>query len=168
MPPTVLSKWQSPKARVISGVPVEKAKISRFATGHIKDQSSLRSGSLPKRPGMCGSVAANPVATSRFAMDHITSDRDPHIRNSHAYLISSEILHQMTLAHEARNRHIQSDALDEIGLGLDLHDQWWWSDAIDIFNGSIDDERMEEVGEYAKVSGRAAVCRYPMKENGRL
>jgi len=76
--PTALSKWQSPKARVISGALVEKAKISHFAMDHTRVQSSRQSGSLPKKPETCGSVDANPVATSRFAMDHIIGDRGSH------------------------------------------------------------------------------------------
>ncbi len=40
------------------------------------------------------------------------------------------------------------DVLDEIG--CPVGDPRWWSDAIDISNGTLDDERLEEVDEYAK------------------
>jgi len=73
--PTALSRWQSPKARVISGALVEKAKISHSVMDRTRVQGSRQSGSLPKKRETCGSVGANPVATSRFAMDHIIGDR---------------------------------------------------------------------------------------------
>ena len=40
------------------------------------------------------------------------------------------------------------DALYEIG--CPVGDPAWWGDAIDIFNGVLDDAQMEEIDEYAK------------------